>query len=195
MLSKFNTIGVMSLILVALLLLCCFAGSTAYADGGGGQWPDHPPAQPTGGGDGGGGDGSSIIATITERPHGACTERSRVLQSPVNVVSEGKSGGGKEHLAESSSAERMSGKREKILKTEDSMLSKFNRIGVISLILMTALLVFCIAGSAVYAGDGGGGGGDWPDEVPPVPGGGGDGGGGDGSSIIVTITTILGVIL
>ena len=132
------------------------------------------------------------MSGMTDRPHGACTEKSRVLQSPVNVVSEGESGGGKEYLAESSSAERMSGKRETILKTEDSMLSKFNTIGVMSLIVVALLLLCCFAGSTAYAD---GGGGQWPDEVPPQPTGGGDGCGGDGSSIIVTITTILGVIL
>ncbi len=72
------------------------------------------------------------------------------------------------------------------------MLSRFSLVGVISLILMAALLIFCLPGSAAYAGDGdgGGGGGEWPDDIPPAP-----GGGGDGSSIIVTIATILGVIL
>jgi hypothetical protein len=68
------------------------------------------------------------------------------------------------------------------------MLSRFNSIGIVTLVLVVALLVFCFAGSAVCGDDGGGGGGQWPDDVPPAPGGG-------GSPIIVTIAMILQFVL
>ena len=71
------------------------------------------------------------------------------------------------------------------------MLSKFNSLGVLTLILVAFLLFSCFTGSAVY---GGGGGGQWTDDLPPIPNSGGSEGG-DGSSIIIALMTMLQLIL
>ena len=46
------------------------------------------------------------MSGMTDRPQGVCTEKSRVLQSQVNVVLVGESGAGKEHFAKSIHQER-----------------------------------------------------------------------------------------
>jgi hypothetical protein len=62
MLSRVNSFGSLTVMVIALMLLACFAGSIVYADGGGGQIPNPPPPQPAP--PGGGDDGTTLTDVV-----------------------------------------------------------------------------------------------------------------------------------